>query len=52
MAYELAGNAYMTTTGTALFYWLSLAREVHEIDFGLGVGWEGGQLYGEMRSRH
>ena len=55
MAYEMARNALYDYPGTALFYWLSLAREVFMRSiFSLGVGWEGGggQLYGEMKSRH
>ena len=53
MAYEIARNALYDYPGTALFYWLSLAREVFMRSiFGLGVGWEGEQLYGEMKSRH
>ena len=55
MAYEIARNALYDYPGTALFYWLSLAREVFMRSiFSLGVGWEGGggQLYGEMKSRH
>lgn len=53
MAYEIARNALYDYPGTALFYWLSLAREVFMRSiFGLGVGWEWGQLYGEMKSRH
>lgn len=43
MAYEMARNALYDYPGTALFYWLSLAREVFMRSiFSLGVGWEGG----------
>lgn len=51
MAYEMARNALYDYPGTALFYWLSLAREVFMRSiFGLGVGWEGGGNYMEKWS--
>lgn len=54
VAYELVRNAYMTTVpwDGAFLLAVPCTRGFHEIDFGLGVGWEGGQLYGEMKSRH